>query len=116
MRTKRTSRRYTSKSRDWSYEDTDASLAQGWGIFQCDDLERDVEIVNGKKYGPRRFELNAWADDPKGAFKYDNEAWVFVWDRAAKGDALAKRALRFLRRRSIKEYRDVESYCQTHTI
>lgn len=99
------------RSKDWTPKDDKDSLAQGWSIFYCNDLERDQEIVNGKVYGPRPFELCKY--DELDTFKRDQEAWVFVWQNAKKGDRLAKRALRFLRRHSLKEFRDVKSYCET---
>lgn len=87
----------------WSNEDEAAALAQGWAIFstsRCAETEK--ELVNGKPYGHRPFELQR--DDEMEVFESDDAAHAFVRDAAAKGDALALRALAHLKEVSPLEY------------
>lgn len=87
----------------WSNEDSAAAAEQGWAIFTTSrDVASEKELVNGKPYGHRPFELQR--DDEMGVFEDDAAAHVFVRDAAAKGDGLAQRALAYLQVVSPLEY------------
>lgn len=73
---------------EWSTEDNEASLDQGWGIFD-QDSSGQLEILN---YG----------EDPEERFKTDREAAMFVNAQALSGDPLAMRALLVLASHIVK--------------
>jgi hypothetical protein len=91
----------------WSAEDSTAAIAEGWEIFQVAGREEETEqeIVNGRPYGERPWELQA--DDEAGIFADDAEAWKHVTTKAAEGSALHQRALAFLQAHSPNEYQAV---------
>lgn len=68
----------------------------------CSDDERAQEIVNGKPYGHRPFELQTL--DEASKFPGDTEAHQHVFQRARRGDQLCIKALAFLYQHSRPEY------------
>lgn len=79
----------------WTPDDSKAADQQGWGIFETNrDLESANDIVNGKRYGFRQFEIQR--DDEQAVFADDQAAHAFVLAAANKGDALSIRALAYL--------------------
>lgn len=87
----------------WTPEDIAAAQRQGWDIFSTNrDPETEKELVNGKPYGHRPFELQR--DDEQEVFANDAEAHAFVRAAAQNGDPVAVRALAFLEKYSPAEY------------
>lgn len=95
----------------WNAEDAQKAAEQGWGIFETSRPPEDAStVVNGKPYGERPYELQADADSKK--FSSDDEAWRFVYQQAANGDALAQKALQFLKENSRAEYKAIARECK----
>lgn len=88
----------------WSYADQRAAYAEGWEIFETnrDDDETAKDIVDGKPYGYRPFELQR--DDDAAIFRSDTDAWRHVRERAAAGSVLHQKALAFLKEESPAEH------------
>jgi len=90
-------------AQEWTPEDIAVAQRQGWDIFETNRNEDDAqEMVNGKPYGHRPFELQR--DDEQGVFADDAEAHAFVRAAAQTGDKVAQRALAFLEKYSPAEY------------
>lgn len=88
---------------DYSELDLDAMCEQGWVIAEtCGDEGRENEIVNGKPYGHRPWELQRV--DELAIFANDDEAWEFVRRQVAAGDPLALSAKAFLYNHSRPEH------------
>lgn len=87
----------------WTPMDSEAANNQGWDIFETNrDPETEKELVNGKPYGHRPFEIQRV--DEMEVFANDDEAHAFVRAAAQKGDQLASRALAFLQAYSPIEF------------
>jgi protein-disulfide isomerase-like protein with CxxC motif len=87
----------------WTPEDVDAAQRQGWDIFSTNrDEETESQLVDGKPYGHRPFELQR--DDEQELFDDDAAAHAFVRAAAQNGDKVAQRALAFLEKYSPAEY------------
>lgn len=89
---------------EWTDQDAQKSIAQGWSIFSIvgREPETEAQLVNGKPYGHRPYELQAVLDE--GIFADDGEAWDFVRCRVAEGDTLATKAVAWLKAHSPCEY------------
>lgn len=88
---------------EWDENDCAQALQQGWAIFATshdDDIAN--QIVKGKPYGHRPYELQAV--DEEGAFVDDEEAHTFVREAVNSGDPLAMRAAAYLQLHSPVEY------------
>lgn len=87
----------------WSGDDSLAAAAQGWGIFEVSrDPSTEKEVVNGRVYGHRPFELQR--DDEHQVLADDAAAHAFVVAAAKAGDPLAQRAMAYLQVFSPVEY------------
>lgn len=81
---------------EWGTEDNEASLDQGWGIFD-QDSSGQLEILS---YG----------EDPEERFKTDREAAMFVNAQALSGDPLAMRALLLLASHIVKGMAESDTF------
>ncbi len=92
----------------WCLQDQQEAQAQGWDIFHTGRPagEVDNDVVNGKPYGYRPFEIQRCdeADIFKGG---DLEAHAFVRKNYEAGELLTQRAAEFLKLRSPVEYEAV---------
>lgn len=90
----------------WTDADSLAAAAQGWGIFEVTrDPSTEKEIIDGKPYGHRPYELQR--DDEHHVLADDPAAHEFVVAAAKAGDPLAQRALAYLQVFSPLEYATV---------
>ena len=96
-------------STEWTGEDSCCAIELGWDIFDADrhpdDKTVNEQIVEGRPYGYRPFELQAVHE--ADILPDDNAAHVFVVESANAGDPLALKALAFLKERSPVEYEAV---------
>ncbi len=87
----------------WGPADSETANNLGWDIFETNrHPETEKELVNGKPYGHRPFEIQMVEE--MGVFANDEEAHAFVRAAAQSGDSLANRALAFLQAFSPIEY------------
>jgi hypothetical protein len=79
----------------WTRLHQDTALEQGWGLFTTttrNPLELQRVDVHDPEHGFHQ------------RFQTDEEAWLYVWDRAELGDSLAIGAIEVLRRESPSEF------------
>lgn len=105
--------RFEELTPDWPIEDQRAAQNEGWDLFFVDgrDEESERQIVDGRPYGHRPFELQALAE-PEGEGSFfdrrgnpdDVRAQEHVLQRAKEGSARHKRAIAFLSVHSPREY------------
>jgi hypothetical protein len=96
----------------WSADDSDQAMRDGWDIFStARDASIEDEIVRGKAYGHRPFELQRV--DEMQRFQNDDEAHSHVLNQAQLGNLLAIKALRFLRIHSPIERAAIEPQSST---
>jgi hypothetical protein len=87
----------------WTHLESNLAVSQGWDIFETNrDPATELQLVNGKPYGHRPFEIQRV--DEMDVFAGDDEAHAFVRAAAEKGDQLAGRALAFLQAYSPLEH------------
>lgn len=76
---------------DWTRDDQDAALLEGWDIFQCGDTEHEpFELCR------LDFPGDAGMPFADALFEDDINAWDHVIERATAGSALHNKALAFL--------------------
>lgn len=97
----------TGRIHGWSRVDSDAAMMQGWDIFPADHgPEAAEEVVEGKPYGHRPYEVMSLDDPPEGAPKLadDYAAWDLLVAGVKSGNPLCVRARDFLIVNSRAEY------------
>lgn len=72
---------------EWSARDQEDAAAQGWGVFDCIDMDTRKVFLEMEAVGKR--------------FTNDNKAREFVAVQASAGDALALRAVRAVFRSKV---------------
>jgi hypothetical protein len=105
-----------------------ASFSFGWGIFatgSAEGDERSRQIVNGKPYGHRPYELCKLDDPddalrggkPKHNFGSDLQVWRYIVGQIQKKEGkdlesdIALTAMTFLAEHSPVEYKDILDTC-----
>ncbi len=74
----------------WTWQDTEATYQHGWSLFQVDNGDFELMALDDP------FGVNS--DDYAGpVFNTDSEAAEYAKKQAAAGDALARKAIDFLK-------------------
>ena len=92
---------------DWTEEDTIESNIDGWGLFWTYD-EPGYEPYQLQKIDDP--ELH----DSRNVFEDDVYAWEHVFNKAQEESPLHKKALKFLKEHSIKEYNTIIGWMEHH--
>ena len=94
---------------EWTYEDSQIAIEQGWEIFSTDRGDEEIILIDGEPYGLRSFELQQV--DERNKFTNDAQAWEFVWNKAyTDSNPTALKALNFLRQHSVFEFNAIEKF------
>lgn len=68
---------------DWAQHDQDAAAVQGWGLFECIDMDKPRKVF---------YEVQEWG------VRFENASFAraFVLKQSNSGDALATKAIRLV--------------------
>lgn len=86
--------------RHWSTEDDTVAAYEGWGIFLC----------GGDDHPPYELERIDSPEAGEGELADDEEAWELVVAKARAGSLLHMKALMFLLRNSIPEFKLIAAH------
>lgn len=88
---------------DWTIEDSDAAIAQGWCVFYSKgsvDGDWQIQRIDEPEEGGKHF-------------PHDQAAWEFVYIQFLVGSKLANKALMFISENCMEEFQRIKKHCES---